>query len=833
MSDFLFTGVDPAASSISTGKPMFDFALQMFSSFMLGSSPSGVSTGLGRGRADEAYMRARGEAGRAQVMGTRHEAATRVRIAEIEAQTGRKATEQEKTSAGQAAAAAAASRRARDEASLASFLENIETGRTDPAKLDDATRAQIKKTAQGQAKRWTAIGTSPLASAGIMRAVSEGEKLGIHLSNYVPDMVAGAGMYDALRMTSGYAGVNVGVASNMAEMYARASRGGKDDGKLDNRFMKGLSVMESMDGLKAFAKRGMFDLSDRGLAGADSAIDTQRKSKFESDMGSLNMTVAAMRDLFGPGKSIDEMMNALEEMTAGGLQAMSNSRITALVNNVRHVATATGFAKTAIMHMVGQGAQKAVEMGLQGEVGAAAALDSTFVAGMAVSMRNGRTYWGMKDAEALSAKLTVGALAGAASPDSIALGASLVAARAAAASLGAKDTAGMTYQEAVGYVTTNGIGSASDRAALSGMGSTITAGNYSQFQALLGANAGREAGLSAGLLFQLNPDEVQGASHERRGELMMNRRASLIREVAYTQVRGDVTREQAAKAFQLYLDSDARSPEAVEALFKGRADIGGLAGAGRGSAFFTQIGTAFGQGQFTDFSSRDEAQEVLNKDVVEKSRKQMDMAAANDKFNQLMKDKGIGTNTVVDRMIDSLMADPDAERGSLKALFRGDLSEEQLKMVDVLEAEAKGRAEILAENISPEEKAAKGEQLRKDTNAQLEAIGGKDTDGKLEALAEKLKSGDEKTDIIKTIGDEVKRAADALERAFPDTAIAGASGADGSGAAAQEAGGKVLGTRSAEAVASTDSTVSNFGAIRGDLRGVGFELSTSTIFGAL
>lgn len=117
------------------------------------------------------------------------------------------------------------------------------------------------------------------------------------------------------------------------------------------------------------------------VAGVEEAV--RQGASFESadmarriraEVTDMIETMGELREIFGRGKTMDQLFDHLQAMTGGALGQLSQSQIRSMVDNVRTTATLVGVSAEQMSLLVSDGAMEAARRGINPIVGANATL---------------------------------------------------------------------------------------------------------------------------------------------------------------------------------------------------------------------------------------------------------------------------------------------------------------------------------------------------------------------------------------------------------------------------------------------------------------------------
>lgn len=253
----------------------------------------------------------------------------------------------------------------RDKEQLQNMLFNISLTAHGP----NADRAKLQAAAQAAAGQISSIASSGSALAPFMIQAMEG--MGVPVSKLMSGQVLGASALRSLQMQQGILSFPSGdEAVAIAEtIQRRAGVGGVEN----FGFTRGLTYFQQGQIMESMAARGILADLPSGTAGD---TKTMRAEAIATQLGGMNKVVSDLEKIFGQGQSIDALLTSLDRMTGGALQTMSAGRMQKLTRDVRRVALVTGMTTTQVADVVTSGTAQAMAAGLQGEVGANAALNA-------------------------------------------------------------------------------------------------------------------------------------------------------------------------------------------------------------------------------------------------------------------------------------------------------------------------------------------------------------------------------------------------------------------------------------------------------------------------
>lgn len=721
-----------------------------------------VSGGMGRFRASDAYAASRDAAARAQAMRVtdtatvaamlrRQEADRRAKgMADYTAEEWRMAQRHASQSVGKAGAASS-----RDTAQLATMFENVSRGMHTPEELKDAkVAAGIRADAERRAFKTRAAMANPFMAGMVDMGVRAAESVGLPISNTMAETYIGGGVFDALRAsTSGYTGVSGVLAGAVATEVTKSFLNA--DGTVNQGFARGLSALDVADTMTGMAKRGLLDTSViSGRVDPENVDKSAQVSKIKRDLEQMTGAVSSLRDLFGSGKSVDELLIAFDDMTRGGLQSLSGGQVKALSAQVRQAAVITGLGTENMIQVAQASATRAEQMGLQGVVGVRAGVNAALAASTAIRSRSrsGGGYFGAQNETQLTGMLADLQLKGAASRDVTA-----TSAFEEALSVYAADALPGTPGEAIAD-TLSRLGAAAGRetevapyvAALR----RNTAGNPTREDAALlselneGGMAGvlRNVGASPALFqrFRASPTlRVQERSMNNMGATFSRQQfdidtfvgdslvASLANEDKLAGVAPEnrkAVRDLLMAAFHAEGGSNAagfsaalKDPERLKKLTAlGAADL-----AQRGAEIFANADVVARSPELTAAINNDWKGFLLGTTASAKAEQARDLmiAQSTGKLDDALQARGIGAQTLGGTLLTSLMTDPDADRSKmLGSLVTGKLSKEDLAEFDTIDQVGRrmGRArKAVAEGkMSPEE----ADRIAAEGAATLEAM---------------------------------------------------------------------------------------------------------------
>lgn len=592
---------------------------------------------------------------------------------------------------------------------ISRMFENVARGSRTPDELSDpAVVEQIKQDSYDRAVNTRALFSNPFVASIAETGVRMAEKQGIQVSNLLPDYFLGGAVYDSMRMTAGYRGVSGAAARDAVEALSAATI--NDEG-INYQFTSGLSALEVGDTLKAFSSRGLMPSELLGGIADTGGVDyTARKAKLVSELDQLNETVAALKDLFGPGKSIDELVHSLDEMTQGGLQTMSRDRLEKIANETRELAQITGRTPEQVVGLVTMGAQAAVQSGLQGQVGAQLTLDALRNAKAGEVVRGGKPYFGAQMLEERAAMRINEGIRALNSSQGVALGAFTSTIRAAAAGAGVEGYGNMRTSELIDSLISKnpenaspeqldrmrslsesfkrveqGIGSAADLRA-------VTAG-IEPLMNIMTPAVGEVYRIQARRANQFRPIAVEQESAAQLDVLRQAQVAEIERYlVDATEASTTATDEQRLNAIQLLRRSGVDNAEdAVKTLQEASQrgeNIGDLITRENIVPFFTAIQNTFGErngtGIFAGYGRNFRSFMYENSDrAVAVATEQKQLGEAMTGINEKLRERGLGVGSVFDRLVSDALADPDLDLDkSLSDRVLGKFSEQDLKLFE-------------------------------------------------------------------------------------------------------------------------------------------------------
>ena len=277
----------------------------------------------------------------------------------------------------------------------------------DPATLTDEKRQELMDAAQQRAvKIRETLAGSPLMASAVTWLARKAEEMGATgISNIDPKFFLGGSVYDTLRTASPFNQLPTGMAGDIAEGIA--SRMFKD-GVTDYGFTRGRSAIQIGDTLGSAQRLGLLDMSAvaTGRAGTiDSARYKAETSKIYSDVQELNEVYESMEDLFGPGGSFEELFERVSKMTAGAIRTMTKQQINRVIQEVSYLSRATGRPVEQVEAMLAAGTEYAARSGLDKTLGLTLTAESIEHADAAVRARGGAQILGGRSAEELASDL--------------------------------------------------------------------------------------------------------------------------------------------------------------------------------------------------------------------------------------------------------------------------------------------------------------------------------------------------------------------------------------------------------------------------------------------
>lgn len=592
---------------------------------------------------------------------------------------------------------------------ISRVFENIARGSRTPDELaNPAIVEEIKKESYDRAVNTRALFSNPFVASIAETGVRMAERQGIQVSNLLPDYFLGGSVYDSMRMTAGYRGVSGAAARDAVEALSAATI---NDQGMNYQFTSGLSALEVGDTLKAFSSRGLMPSELLGgMADTGGADYTARKTKLVGELDQMNEAVAALKDLFGPGKSIDELLNSLDEMTQGGLQSMSRAKIEKIANETREIAHITGRTPEQVAGLVTMGAQAAVQSGLQGEAGTQLMLDTLRNVSAGEVVRGGQTYYGAQSLEERAAMRQNEGIRALNSSQGVALGAFTSTIRAAAAGAGVEGYGNMRTSELIDSLISKNPENASPeqlnrmrslsesfKRVEQGRGSTddlraVTAG-IEPLMNIMTPAVGEVYRIQARRANQFRPVNVE---QEALAQLDTLRQAQVGEIERYlvdaTAASTTATDEQRLNAIQLLRRSGVDNAEdAVKTLQEASQrgeNIGDLGTRENIVPFFTAIQNTFGErngtGIFAGYGSNFRSFMYENSDrAVAVSTEQQKLGEAMTGINKKLRERGLGVGSVFDRLVNDALVDPDVDlKKSLSERVLGKFSEEDLKLFE-------------------------------------------------------------------------------------------------------------------------------------------------------
>ena len=661
---------------------------------------------------------------------------------------------------------------------LTRAYQNIALKSYSKDELTKDKRESILKEAREQATKTREVLANPLtasiATAGV-RFLEERGAAG--LSNMAPELFMGGGVFDALRKRTGIGGVAPGVASDVTQAITKAMF--NENGTVNYSFTHGRSALQMGDLMNAGAARGMLDTSvATGRAGAiGSAQYEAAKGKLKNDMKQMAGIGESLQDLFGTGGSVDEMLNRFDEMTGGAMRTMSKDRVKRLIADTAFVANSTGQSTDQIEAMMTAGVQYAGRAGLPGEIGSKIALGALLHAGTVARTRDGQTYMGMQSMGDMAGSMIQEITAGMTSDDSIAMGATAATARAIVRAVDPNaDTMSQSemFDRAAKIAESRGDAALADR--VRGIGSSIANGTFSD----------QDASAAVGVLSQLAGRDV--------ADIYGGKRLTQDNSVLFEQSQqiGSVMRRQMQ-------DKETLAASSAADLLVSRSGVSNEEYAGARAAKIAQIQQAMRAVRKHNPKTQSEMVEVIAKDLgisrMEASKMQSavdSVFSANgpipgeqsgwlgeagkysdeqfrqvadqkrrgvvaDQMDEMFRSQGIGSGSVVQKLINDLIADPEATTGGvLGKLVTGELNSGDFDaLAPIIGVHKERMQEISRKVLSGEITSAQGDEEYKKANTDLvHAIEMSDeAQQEIKALEERKSSGDVGLDTQKEIAE--------------------------------------------------------------------------------
>jgi hypothetical protein len=561
-----------------------------------------------------------------------------------------------------------------NKADIAKALEGGVPAGPTPKHLDE-----IKRDADAKAAAITRIGSTAAGSFITDQIVDLAESKGIQASNYQPEKYMGRGLYDAAAATSGYRTPDA--ESILKTRDAVVNSLYNENGQIRTEISHGASVKDIADTAGVFAKRGMVGNT---LSAAVSAGDVGGVDASVSEMSSA---AAALRKLFGPGGSIDELMGIMDEVTKGGASSMGGGRVEALANKIQRVATGAGLSVQDVLEAGARGSTYAISQGAVGIVGTMAGIDAANHAAIAVRNRKGDGGFGSRTAEELTAevtKFTVDRLTG---DDGVMAGAALHTLRQQAAADGLADSDNMTWDQLTSHY---------------GMSNkTPTAATHQEFSETISAKfgAGAVGRLNSAIAF--NPLEVQGATHDMRSEIMAAHREEMFDAMAEN-VASDtgVNKKLAHSVVSDIIRSGTRDTA-------GKLEIMNKHGITSKEKQLDMLSAINNAASFDNMSGDiGTMQDLYSDKTIEDVNTQEVLGKAYQGIDKTLTAAGVGAGSFFDRIANDLLAGNSPEEALKKRLSSG-ITPEALELFKPLEEFHANVAAIEKGGGTPQEKAAK------------------------------------------------------------------------------------------------------------------------------
>lgn len=179
------------------------------------------------------------------------------------------------------------------------------------------------------------------------------------------------------------------------------------DGGEDFSFTQGRTAAEVGDVAKALGQRGLLAV-ERG-AGGDYKASI---SKIAEQIGGLLEITGELENIFGRGKTMDQLIASLETMTGGGLSQMTSADLQNLVRNTAIAADVANVSPERAAQIAAAAAEDARRRGLEGPIGAEVGLMALQAASVAGRAAGGQTFFGRSSIEERAGRMASNILGG-------------------------------------------------------------------------------------------------------------------------------------------------------------------------------------------------------------------------------------------------------------------------------------------------------------------------------------------------------------------------------------------------------------------------------------
>lgn len=628
---------------------------------------------------------------------------------------------------------------------LTRAYQNIALKSYPKEELTDKKREDIAREAREQATKLRESLANPMTAAIAVAGVRAlEERGGAGLSNLAPELFLGGGVFDALRTRTGVGSVAPGVASDITKTVSDLMF--NKDGTVNYGFTHGRSALQMGDLMTAGAARGMIDTSvAAGRAGTIGTAQYEtKKQALVRDMHQMAEIGESLQDLFGSGGSVDDMLTRFDQMTGGAMRTMSKDRVKRLIADTAFVASSTGQSTDQIEAMLSAGVQYAARAGLPGEIGTKIGLNALLQAGTVNRLRDGNTYMGMQDMGDLAGSIMQETVAGMMSADAITMGATTSTARmiAQGAGVAGADTmSGPAVFEAVAKQA-EARGDMAAAARVRSIGNRIGSGDFGDLDsteavAALSQAAGYDvsAAFDAKRMTQDNnvlseqSDQIVAIRRRQlkeKDDLISNSVAGTL--TARSGFRGNddqlraLTSQNKAKVMQGLRALRKHAPRTASEQIDVLSRELGISREEASMMKSTIDSTLSANGIIAGEQAG--AQGYIDKNSDQTLNEQADQIRRNNvaqAMDKTMRSRGIGSGSIVQKLVNDLIANPDAKMGdSLGKLVTGELtSKDYENLAPIVGIHKERMQEISRKVLSGEISTAEGDEMYRKANEDM------------------------------------------------------------------------------------------------------------------